>query len=130
MRSRARFLLILALATGIVFATPSLAFEPKMIVIKKFSFHPRAYARTLVSSKEFACLDRLVKLESHWNNWARNPSSGAFGIFQFMPQTWTNYGYKKTSNSRKQIKYGLHYIKVRYGNACQALTFHLRAGWY
>ena len=128
MKLKARFLIVVALAIGIVCATPALALEPKMLIVK--TLQPREFAKTLISPKEFSCLDRLVKLESHWNNWARNPSSGAFGIFQFMPDTWGNYGYKKTSNSRKQIKYGLHYIKVRYETVCKALTFHLRKGWF
>jgi hypothetical protein len=99
-------------------------------VVHKFIHQPRAYAKTLLAPRQFSCLDHLVKLESHWNNWARNPSSQAFGIFQFMPQTWGNYGYKKTSNPIKQVNYGLHYVKVRYGTPCNALRFHLVHGWY
>jgi len=85
----------------------------------------------LKSAKEFACLDRLINLESRgWNPYAKNPSSGAYGIFQFMPQTWGNYGVKKTSNPYKQVSYGLRYIAKRYDSSCRALAWHKIKGWY
>jgi hypothetical protein len=127
LKLKIRFLLVAGLSVGIVLATPALAFEPKMIVIH---FQPRDYARTLVLPQQFSCLDKLVKLESHWNARAKNPTSRAFGIFQFLPTTWGNYNLKKTANPYLQIKYGLHYIKVRYGTPCKALEFHLDHGWY
>jgi len=123
----ARFLLVAGLSVGIVFSTPALALEPKLLIVK---LEPRSFAKTLLTPKEFSCLDHLVKLESHWNNRAQNPSSKAYGIFQFLPSTWGNYGIKKTSNPFLQIKFGLHYVKVRYGTVCKALAFHLRNGWY
>jgi SLT domain-containing protein len=101
-----------------------------MKLIQRFGHQPRAYAKTLVPSKEFSCLDNLIKLESHWNTKAKNRNSGAFGIFQFMPHTWENYGYVKTTNPIIQVQAGLRYIKVRYGNSCQAYAFHLNHGWY
>jgi hypothetical protein len=101
-----------------------------MKITQKFLYQPRAYAKTLVAPQEFSCLDKLIKLESHWNHKARNHSSGAFGIFQFMPQTWGHYGYIKTSNPIIQVQAGLRYIKARYGTPCQAYAFHLQKGWY
>ena len=98
--------------------------------IQKFVHQPRAYAKTLVSPAEFSCLDRLVKLESHWNAKAKNPTSSAFGIFQFLNQTWKDYNFTKTSNPITQVNYGIHYIKVRYGSACIALKWHYEHGWY
>jgi Transglycosylase SLT domain len=107
-----------------------------MKLIEKFGHQPRAYAKTLLPHKEFSCLDKLIRLESHWNAKARNHSSGAFGIFQFMPQTWGNYGYVKTTNPIIQVQAGLRYLHKRYGNeyaptgACVAYQFHLKHGWY
>ena len=98
--------------------------------MQRFAHQPRAYARTLVSPKEFSCLDRLVKLESHWNAKAKNPTSTAYGIFQFLNQTWKDYNFIKTSNPIIQITEGLHYIHVRYGDSCNALRFHLVHGYY
>jgi membrane-bound lytic murein transglycosylase MltF len=102
------------------------AFAPKM-----FAQHPKMYAKLQVPSKqEFICLDKLLTQESHWNPKARNKSSGAYGIFQFMPTTWGNYKIHKTSNPIKQINYGLHYISVRYGSTCRAWTHEQKYGWY
>jgi len=118
------------LAVGIAFATPAIAFEPKLSPMQEFVHEPRAYAKTLLTPKEFGCLDHLVKLESHWNAKAKNPSSSAYGIFQFLNQTWKNYNFIKTSNPIIQVNEGLHYITARYGSACNALSFHLRHGYY
>jgi len=121
---------VVAIAIGCVFNSPALALEPKLMPVKKFVLQPREYAKTLVSGQQFSCLDHLIKLESHWSAKAENPTSRAFGIFQFLPSTWGNYNLKKTSDPYLQIKYGLHYIKNRYQNPCNALEFHLRVGWY
>jgi len=82
------------------------------------------------SMKEWKCLDQLWSAESHFNPKALNMSSKAFGLAQFLPTTWTNYKIKKTSVAVVQVQYGLHYIKVRYGTACNAWAFHQKNGWY
>ena len=79
---------------------------------------------------EWKCLRALWQSESHFNPKALNMSSHAFGIAQFLPTTWSNYKVTKTPSAQLQIKYGLRYIKVRYGTACQAQNFHLAHGWY
>ena len=89
-----------------------------------------AKALFLHSPKEFSCLDQLIDLESHWSATALNSSSGAYGIFQFMPETWGNYNLVKTSDPYKQVHYGLHYIAKRYGSECRALAWHKIKGWY
>lgn len=107
------------------------AHAPKM----EFEAQPRLYAKMLVISRwnsdsQYECLDKLWTQESHWNPKARNKSSGAYGIAQFMPTTWGNYKVKKTSSAMKQVDYGLHYIKVRYGSACKAWAHEKKYGWY
>jgi hypothetical protein len=98
----------------------------KMVVIK---MNPRFIARVSVlkqwkSTKEFSCLNVLWNRESHWNPKAFNKSSGAFGIAQFLPQTWANYKYPYMPKEPSvQIKAGLRYITVRYGSPCNALSF-------
>ena len=82
------------------------------------------------SMAEWKCLNSLWQSESHFNPKALNMSSHAFGIAQFLPTTWSNYKITKTPSAQLQIKYGLRYIKVRYGTACQAQNFHLAHGWY
>ena len=82
------------------------------------------------SMAQWKCLDKLWTEESHFNPKALNMGSRAFGIAQFLPSTWTNYNLKKTSAAVLQVKYGLHYIQVRYGTPCGALAFHKVHGWY
>lgn len=85
---------------------------------------------------EWKCLRNVWQKESHFNPYAKNMSSGAYGIAQFMPTTWGNYGVSKTGSAKLQIKYGLRYILKRYGNendpngACNAWSFWKKHNWY
>jgi len=109
------------------------AFAPKQEIIKRevvFLKHPKLYAKKLLSHQQYLCLVKLWTQESHWNPKALNKSSGAYGIAQFLPTTWGNYNFKKTSNAVKQVEYGLHYIKVRYSTSCNAWRHEQRFGWY
>lgn len=93
------------------------------------------YAQGL-SLKEWKALNNLWQAESHFNPKALNMSSHAFGIAQFLPSTWGNYKVTKTPSAVLQIKYGLQYIKARYGTPTDpagivnAWAFHQRHGWY
>ena len=68
------------------------------------------------SMAEWKCLRQIWQHESHFNPKALNMSSHAFGIAQFLPSTWGNYKVTKTAEAKLQIKYGLRYIKMRYGS--------------
>ena len=78
---------------------------------------------------QWGALEELVQRESSWNPNAQNPTSTAFGLFQFLDKTWGKYG-KKTSDPRAQAAAGLAYIRDRYGDPRSALSFHDRKGWY
>lgn len=82
------------------------------------------------SMAQWKCLNTLWWVESHFNPKALNMDSHAFGIAQFLPSTWANYNVTKTPLASLQIKYGLHYIKMRYGTPCAALAFHNVHNWY
>lgn len=88
------------------------------------------------SMKSWTCLQNLWQKESHFNPKAKNKSSGAFGIAQFLPSTWGNYKVTKTTEAKLQIQYGLRYIQKRYGSSydlsgtCNAWKFHQKHGWY
>lgn len=67
--------------------------------------------------------------ESGFKNTVQNPTSTAYGMFQFLDSTWRSYG-PKTSDPRLQTKYGLEYIHGRYGNPAGALAHENQFGWY
>jgi hypothetical protein len=82
-------------------------------------------------SSEFTCLDHLFTRESHWNTTARNASSGAYGIPQALPASkMAPYGSDYLTKPAPQIKWGLAYIKGRYGSPCGAWGHSEKTGWY
>lgn len=91
----------------------------------------RNYAAQRIGSVQFTCLDKLFTRESHWRTRARNSSSGAYGIPQALPgskMAWAGADWR--TNPVTQVKWGLHYIKARYGTACGAWAHSQRTGWY
>lgn len=82
------------------------------------------------SGANWAALDRLIAKESSWNPNAQNPTSTAYGLFQFLNGTWGSTGVAKTSDPGRQAEAGLRYIQSRYGNPVAALDFHNRNNWY
>lgn len=100
------------------------------------SADPRTLAKALlsqygISSSEFGCLDNIWSQESGWNVHADNPSSSAYGIPQALPGSkMSSAGPDWADNPETQIRWGLGYIKSRYGSACAAWSFKQGAGWY
>lgn len=81
--------------------------------------------------EQWPCLYTLWTRESNWNPKSRNKKSGAYGIAQFMPETWELVGFKRTSNGMIQVEAGIAYIERKYGgNICKALGSNLMRGWY
>lgn len=72
---------------------------------------------------EWNALFQLVKNESGWNPGAQNPTSSAYGLFQFINSTWSNTGYQKSSDPRIQTQAGLKYISATYKTPSRALAF-------
>lgn len=79
---------------------------------------------------QWGALEELVQRESSWNPNAQNPTSTAFGLFQFLNSTWAGVGAQKTSDPAAQARAGLQYIRNRYGSPQAALSFHDRNNWY
>ena len=75
-------------------------------------------------------LYELVTRESGWNENAQNPTSTAYGLFQFLNSTWAGTGIDKTDDPRSQVEAGLLYISNRYDDPTGALRFHTANGWY
>ena len=83
------------------------------------------------SSSQFGCLVSLWDLESGWNVYASNPSSGAYGIPQALPGSkMASAGSDWQSNAATQIRWGLGYIKSLYGSPCGAWSHEQADGWY
>jgi hypothetical protein len=83
------------------------------------------------SIDQFPCLDKLWKKESGWSTSAHNNSSGAHGIPQALPgDKMASVGSDWRTNATTQIKWGLGYIKGRYGTPCSAWSHSQAKGWY
>ncbi|GAA3595280.1 hypothetical protein GCM10022198_18910 [Klugiella xanthotipulae] len=80
---------------------------------------------------EFDCLVALWNKESHWNVYANNASSGAYGIPQALPGSkMASAGADWATNPDTQIRWGLGYITGRYGSPCGAWGHSQSVGWY
>lgn len=95
---------------------------------------PRDVARVLLreygfSADQFDCLNSLWVSESGWRVDADNPSSSAYGIPQALTATHDMPPGYMTS-AEVQIRWGLDYIRSRYGSPCSAWGFKSSRGWY
>jgi hypothetical protein len=97
---------------------------------------PKSIASALLgdygwSGSQFGCLVSLWDRESHWRINAANPSSGAYGIPQALPGSkMASAGPDWRTNAETQIKWGLGYIRDRYGSPCGAWGHSQAHGWY
>lgn len=83
------------------------------------------------SERQWHCLDRLWRRESHWNHRARNRWSGAYGIPQALPAAkMRSAGTDWRRSATTQIRWGLGYIARRYGSPCAAWGHSEAEGWY
>jgi hypothetical protein len=100
------------------------------------SSDPRTVAKALLSKygygqDQFSCLDAIYSQESGWNTHADNPASSAYGIPQALPGSkMASAGPNWQNDAATQIKWGLGYIKGRYGSPCSAWGFKQSHGWY
>lgn len=103
---------------------------------------PRATGQAMAAAmgwtgSEWSALEQLWTHESNWDNHAKNPSSGAYGIPQALPYSkmpktaWPETAGGK-SDIRAQVQWGLNYIKGRYGTPTMAWAFWQRQSphWY
>lgn len=97
----------------------------------------QAYAKNLCintygwTENDFNCLVKLWERESNWNPNAHNKSSGAHGIPQGLPASkMASEGDDYYTNGKTQIRWGLKYIKNRYGTPSNAWAHSQQKGWY
>jgi phage-related protein/SLT domain-containing protein len=82
------------------------------------------------SGAEWTALQYIVSHESGFNPTAQNPTSTAFGMFQFLDSTWGSVGGSKTSDPGIQAALGMKYIQSRYGDPINAQSFWNSHHWY
>lgn len=96
----------------------------------------KAFARSQMpefgwAGGQFSPLESLWNRESGWRWNARNASSGAYGIPQSLPASkMRSAGSDYLSNGITQVRWGLGYIKNRYGSPSKAWAHSLSTGWY
>ncbi len=97
----------------------------------------QAYAKTLCLNtygwtiNDFNNLVKLWTKESGWNVTSGNSSSGAYGIPQALPaKKMASEGSDYLTNYKTQIRWGLKYVKSRYGNPTKAWQHFQTYGWY
>jgi hypothetical protein len=81
--------------------------------------------------RQVGCINSLWDRESHWNYKAHNYSSGAHGIAQALPAVKMEIiSDDWRTNPVTQIRWGLHYISIRYNTPCAALAKFNRSRFY
>lgn len=71
---------------------------------------------------QWDALRSLIMGESGFNSNAQNPTSSAYGLFQFLDSTWGSVGASKTSDPWAQTVAGLKYIAGSYGSPLNAFS--------
>jgi LysM repeat protein len=90
----------------------------------------QSYAASLWGS-QYSCGASVVNVESGWNIYARNPSSGAYGIPQALPGSkMASAGADWATNGYTQLRWMTGYMNSTYGGPCGAWTHEQSAGWY
>ncbi|MEU8195677.1 lytic transglycosylase domain-containing protein [Microbispora amethystogenes] len=102
---------------------------PAKALSKAYAF--RLVTRHTWSGEQFQCLDSLWTRESNWDHRAYNSGSGAYGIPQALPGDKMGYVARDWRfNPQTQIRWGLRYIKGRYGSPCGAWGHFRSHNWY
>jgi hypothetical protein len=87
--------------------------------------------KMIPDAAQYNAFNKIVSHESGWNVSATNSSSGAYGLVQALPgSTMASAGSDWKTNPATQIKWGLDYMKSRYGSPVSAWNFWQANGWY
>lgn len=113
------------------------ALQSSQIEMARTEVGAQAVAREIMmvnynwGTSQFDCLKTLWSNESHWNYKAHNYSSGAHGIAQALPADKMDViATDWRTNPVTQIRWGLHYIDLRYSTPCKALrTFNWQGSY-
>ena len=91
------------------------------------------FAKHGFTGAEWEAAKWIIQRESNWDPTATNPSSGAFGLFQFNPMggdTLGTYLPSRSTDPAVQADAGARYMKDRYGTPSAAKAFWERNNWY
>lgn len=112
--------------------TAAAAAAPAAAPAAASSASAKAIAKKMIpDNAQFAAFSKIVEHESGWNVTARNASSGAYGLVQALPASkMASAGSDWKTNAQTQIKWGLDYMKSRYGSPVGAWAFWQANGWY
>jgi hypothetical protein len=92
------------------------------MMFKRFHWRPKY---------QFRSLRMLWNRESSWNVHASDPYSGAYGIPQAVPGSkMASAGRDWRNSARTQIRWGMRYIRSRYGTPRRAWAHECATGWY
>jgi hypothetical protein len=91
-----------------------------------------ALARSMFPGENFPAWNYVAMRESGWNQFARNPSSGAYGIPQALPESKLPFAGQARggSNPAAQISWMEGYMRARYGGAAGAAAHEASFNWY
>lgn len=80
---------------------------------------------------QWGAFNALEMSEAGWSMTARNPSSGAYGLAQFIngPSEYFQYG-GNPNTAQGQLLAMMNYISNRYGSPAAAWAFHQAHNWY
>jgi hypothetical protein len=99
----------------------------------KFQTHMQTAIKRGVPADWAPLLSEIVRRESSYNPYAKNPNSSAYGYGQFLTSTRNNYE-KKTgldyNDPVNQLIMMYQYVKDRYGTPQNALAFWNKNHWY
>ncbi len=105
------------------------AAEPEVGSIKEFAYG--LVASNNWGRDQYSCLVALWERESNWRWNAMNKSSGAYGIPQSLPgRKMAEMGADWATNPQTQVRWGVSYIKSRYGAPCGAMAHSNKFNWY
>lgn len=90
----------------------------------------RAFREAGFNDRQWPDLVNILNHESNWKPTVSNPSSGAFGLFQFLGSTQKAYLPDKNPDPYVQARAGMRYIGDRYGDPAKAWNFWQAHQWY
>ena len=137
MRNILKISILIGILLGIVlfFFLPYKALSQKSeeVEMNVRVYHERPDIKTYAKEKvgeEWWAFNYIAMHESGWVNTAQNPTSSAFGIFQFLNSTWAAVGCIKTEDAYIQVDCAIEYMQTRYGSITNAQIFWKNHRWY